>query len=911
MGACSSKSSTPKEGSPQGIAGELLLHALEELPQQDFKRFRDTLAHGDHGGQRCIPWGRLETADRTDTKNLMLHFYGKDAVLDVAVAVLEQIHLCDAAARLREGREKDYRKKYKKEICNIYSRIKDRNACVGDDISLNARYSELVIVNKPRDEEQREHEIMAMGRMHAEIMKKQANSSVTIGDLFKPSPDGWTPRVVVLLGAAGIGKTMAAKKIMLDWASDKVFVEFDYVFYIHCRDGNLLTSEASVADLISRCCPGSSPPLTEMLKSPEKLLFVIDGFDELRFSFDQPQSDLCSQPWEKRPVEITLSSLFRKTVLHECSLLVTTRPAALQKLGKCLECERCMEILGFSEAEREEYFHKFFENAEQAAAALQFVRGNETLFTMCLVPIVCWITCTIMKQQFSRKSSLAQSTKTTTGIYIRYLSMLSSSLSSELKQDMPVVLRRLCCLAADGVWKQKVLFEEEEVQRYTLDQREVLPLLLNEHIFQKDIDCVSTYSFIHLSFQEFFAALFYLLEDEGETQTLPAGPTRDVNKLLENYGNSRNYFMLTVRFLFGLLNEEQRNALEKETGCKISPKITQELLMWLQKSQKTALAVLTQETTLIRELEVCHCLYEIQDERFVTTALDHFTGVYLRGVNLNRFDQIVLSFSIKNFPRLESLNLGHCSFIWDNPEDYTGPQKAKQAYREKQQEEGKDSPIHLLCQALEKSGCKLKTLRLGCCNLTAASCKDLAAVLSATPSLAHLDLSDNPLADRGVQELCRGLMQPKCRVEKLWLWRCCLKEEGCRALAAALRTNQSLRELHLGDNKLGDRGVRRLCESLRDGACRVQMLSLWQCQLTDACCADFATVLSASQSLVHLDLSENNLGDSGVQLLCEGLRHPTCLLQRLWLNKFGLSEEMLQNLAALKEIKPSLNIGYV
>ncbi|XP_067151430.1 NACHT, LRR and PYD domains-containing protein 6 [Apteryx mantelli] len=1111
MGACSSKSSTPKEGSPQGIAGELLLHALEELPQQDFKRFRDTLAHGDHGGQRCIPWGRLETADRTDTKNLMLHFYGKDAVLDVAVAVLEQIHLCDAAARLREGREKDYRKKYKKEICNIYSRIKDRNACVGDDISLNARYSELVIVNKPRDEEQREHEIMAMGRMHAEIMKKQANSSVTIGDLFKPSPDGWTPRVVVLLGAAGIGKTMAAKKIMLDWASDKVFVEFDYVFYIHCRDGNLLTSEASVADLISRCCPGSSPPLTEMLKSPEKLLFVIDGFDELRFSFDQPQSDLCSQPWEKRPVEITLSSLFRKTVLHECSLLVTTRPAALQKLGKCLECERCMEILGFSEAEREEYFHKFFENAEQAAAALQFVRGNETLFTMCLVPIVCWITCTIMKQQFSRKSSLAQSTKTTTGIYIRYLSMLSSSLSSELKQDMPVVLRRLCCLAADGVWKQKVLFEEEEVQRYTLDQREVLPLLLNEHIFQKDIDCVSTYSFIHLSFQEFFAALFYLLEDEGETQTLPAGPTRDVNKLLENYGNSRNYFMLTVRFLFGLLNEEQRNALEKETGCKISPKITQELLMWLQKSQKTALAVLTQETTLIRELEVCHCLYEIQDERFVTTALDHFTGVYLRGVNLNRFDQIVLSFSIKNFPRLESLNLGHCSFIWDNPEDYTGPQKAKQAYREKQQEEGKDSPIHLLCQALEKSGCKLKTLRvvegrllvlagqnsllhwednptsprrmawwdrlfscfpgavfeeqpgfwilsvvatlergwlvfpwvrgaalspvaplhlslcrfdrcqltgaccgalapilrakitlteldlggndklgdggvkllceglshaacqvqtlrLGCCNLTAASCKDLAAVLSATPSLAHLDLSDNHLADRGVQELCRGLMQPKCRVEKLWLWRCrlkekgcgalatalcanpsvtelhlgdnelgdrgvrrlceslrdgacrvqtlrlwrcCLKEEGCRALAAALRTNQSLRELHLGDNKLGDRGVRRLCESLRDGACRVQMLSLWQCQLTDACCADFATVLSASQSLVHLDLSENNLGDSGVQLLCEGLRHPTCLLQRLWLNKSGLSEEMLQNLAALKEIKPSLNIGYV
>ncbi|XP_068800600.1 NACHT, LRR and PYD domains-containing protein 6 isoform X2 [Struthio camelus] len=982
MGLLSSKSSTSSRGSFQGIAGELLFNALEKLSEMDFKRFRDVLAHGDLQGQRCIPWGRLQKADRTDTKNLMLRFYGGDAALNVAEAVLEQIHLRDTAAWLREEREKalrraafssssvsDYKKNYKKDIRNAYSRMKDRNARVGDKVSLNHRYSKLVIVNKHRDEEQREHEIMAMGRRHTEIMKEQANSSVTVDDLFKPSPDGWTPKVVVLLGAAGIGKTMTARKIMLDWASDKVFVEFDYVFYIHCREGNLLTSEASVEDLISRCCPSGFPPLTEMLKNPEKLLFVIDGFDELRFSFDRPQADLCSQPWEKRPVDIILSSLFRKTVLHDCSLLITTRPAALQKLSKCLECERHVEILGFSEAERKEYFHKFFENREQAATAFQFVRGNETLFTMCLVPIMCWIICTVMKQQLSRKRDLTQSTKTMTGIYILYLSALLSSLSSELKQSMPEVLRRLCSLAADGVWKQKVLFTEEEVHEYALEDRKVLPLLLNEHTFHKDIDCISTYSFIHLSFQEFFAALFYLLEDEGEAQMLPADPTRDVNKLLENYSNSRNYFMLTVRFLFGLLNEERRNTLQKETGCKISPKITQKLLTWLQESQKNALAVLTQETTVIRELELCQCLYEIQDERFVTTALDHFTGMYFRGVNLNQFDQIVLSFTIKNFPRLESLDLGHCSFIWDDPKDYTGLQPAKQMYPEKQQEEGKESPIHLLCQALEKSGCELKTLRfdqcqltgaccralapvlrakttlmeldlggnkelsdrgvkllceglnhaacqvqtlrMGCCNLTAASCKDLAAVLGATPSLAHLDLSDNPLGDGGVQELCRGLTQPSCRVQKLWLWRCCLTEVGCRALATVLRMNPNLTELHLGDNELGNAGVRQLCESLRDAACRVQILSLWQCRLTEACCADLFTMLTASQSLVHLDLSENDLGDSSVQLLCEGLRQPTCLLQKLWLKKTGLSKEMLQNLAALKEIKPNLNIGYI
>ncbi|XP_069713056.1 NACHT, LRR and PYD domains-containing protein 6 [Phaenicophaeus curvirostris] len=1039
MGVCGSRSRARSRTRAQGCcAGELLLHALEDLSALDFKKFRDALAHGDLQGRSRIPWGQLEKADWTDTKNLMLDFYGKEDALDVAIYVLERIHLLNAAATLRESREKalvsasslglsssDHRRSYKKAVRQVYSHIKDQNSRVGDSVSLNARYSKLVIVNKHRDEEEREHEIVAMGRRHAEIMKEQANSSIAVADLFKPGPDGWIPKVVVLLGAAGVGKTMTARKIMLDWASDEVFTEFDYVFYIHCREGNLLTGQASVADLIARCYPGSSPPLAEMLRDPERLLFVIDGFDELRFSFDRPQCELCSQPWEQRPVEITLSSLLRRRLLPESSLLVTTRPAALWKLGKCLECERYAEILGFSEAERKDYFHRFFENAEQAAAAFQLVRDNETLFTMCLVPIVCWIVCTVMKQQLRRAGGLAQSPKTTTGIYILYLSALLGSLSGRLKRSVPGVLRRLCCLAADGIWKQKVLFEEKEVQGYALDQREELPLLLNEHLFQRDISCVSTYSFIHLSFQEFFAALFYLLEDE-EVQEPLAGPTRDVKKLLESYGNSRNYFMLTVRFLFGLLNEDRRRELEEALGCRIAPRVTQELLSWLQSSQKTALALLTQETGVIRELELCHCLYELQDARLVAAALDPFTGLCLRGLNLNLFDQTVLAFSLGSFPHLEALDLGHCSFLRDGPEGCAGPQPPTLPHRDKQPEEGKPSPLRLLCQALVRSGCELQTLRfdqcqlsatccaalgsvlgtkptlreldlsgnaelgdggvrmlceglrrgacqlqtlrLSCCNLTATGCRELAATLGTAGSLEQLDLSDNPVEDSGLRELCQALAAPGCGVQKLWLWRCRLTEASGEALGAMLPTSPNLRELHLGDNALGDSAMRPLSEGLRhpgcqlrvlrlwrcrltrasgealgailptspnlqelhlgdnalgDGAmwplseglrhpgCRLQVLSLRQSQLTGACCADLCAALSTSRSLEHLDLSENDLGDEGVRLLSEALGQPSCTLQRLWLKKSGLSEATLQKLDALREVKPSLNISYI
>ncbi|KAM6115084.1 NACHT, LRR and PYD domains-containing protein 6 [Pterocles gutturalis] len=1028
MGVRGSRHRAPSRGNPQGVSGKLLLQALEDLSELDFRRFRDALAHGDLGGRRCIPWGRLQQADWIHTKNLMLDAYGEQDALDVAIAVFESVQLRNAANRLRESRDKDYRGSYKKAVRQAYSRMKDLNARVGDSVSLDARYSKLVIVSKHRDEEQREHEIVAVGRRHAEIMKEQASAAITVQELFKPGPDGWVHKVVVLLGAAGVGKTMTARKIMLDWASDKLFEEFDYVFYIHCREGHLLASQASLAELIARCCPGSPPPLAQVLRQPEKLLFIIDGFDELRFSFDRPPSELCSQPWEPRPAEITLSSLFRRRLLPESWLLVTTRPAALRQLGQCLHCERYAEILGFSEAERKEYFHRFFEDAEQAAAAFRLVRGNEILFTMCLVPIVCWVVCTVMKQQLSRAGGLARSPRTTTGIYVLYLSALLRSLSTRLRHGVPGVLRRLCGLAADGVWRQKVLFEEREVRGYALDRREALPLLLNEHLFQKDISCVSTYSFIHLSFQEFFAALFYLLEDEegAPEPPAPAGPSRDVRELLESYGGSRNRFLLTVRFLCGLLNAECRRELERELGCRIGAQAAPKLLAWLQSRQRTALALLTQEMAAVRELELCHCLYELQDARVVAAALEPFAGVHLRGLNLSRFDQLVLAFSLRHFPVLQVLDLGHCAFLGDDAEDCGDPQPPKKACREKQQEEGKQSPIHLLCEALEESGCKLKTLRfdqcqltgacggalaavlgtnptlteldlagnedlrdggvrqlcqglrrggchlhtlrLSCCNLTADGCRDLANVVGAMPSLEELDLSDNPLGDGGVRELCRVLVGPGCNVQKLWLWQCRLTEASCGTLAAVLpasphltelhlgnnelrdggvrRLSQGLRdpgcrlqtlrlwqcrlteascgtlaavlpasphliELHLGDNTLGDGGVRRLSQGLRDPGCRLQTLSLWQCRLTGACCRELSAALGASRSLEHLDLSENDLGDGGVRALGEGLRDPACALQRLWLKKSGLSEETLQELEALKDVKPNLNVGYL
>ncbi|KAG8515706.1 Ribonuclease inhibitor [Galemys pyrenaicus] len=154
--------------------------------------------------------------------------------------------------------------------------------------------------------------------------------------------------------------------------------------------------------------------------------------------------------------------------------------------------------------------------------------------------------------------------------------------------------------------------------------------------------------------------------------------------------------------------------------------------------------------------------------------------------------------------------------------------------------------------------------RLEDCGLTEAHCQDLSAALQANPSLTELSLRGNELGDGGVGLVLQALQSAACRLQKLrwvctrggagWAWSqecggwlghrphalrsslqsCGLTEAGCGALPTALRALSSLRELQLGDNQLGDVGVRLLCEGILDSQCRLEKLEcvphLWHGQ---------------------------------------------------------------------------------
>ncbi|XP_067400672.1 NACHT, LRR and PYD domains-containing protein 3-like [Emydura macquarii macquarii] len=880
---------------------DILLQVLEDLEKKDLKKFINKLSDSDYEGKHKIPRSKLENADQIDVAKLLIQFCGEDSAANVAIEIFDKIGLKKYVVKLQKEKERvvvqsqstvgtpsfkttqDYKKKYREHIQEQYQLIEDRNARLGEHVHLNNRYTELLIIKEHRRREEKEHEIITRGRRHTELMAQQA-SLTKISVLFDPDKDLPSPKTVVLQGAAGIGKTMTTRKIMLDWAAGKLYQKkFDYVFYINCREINLVTAEQSVADLVLNNCPDGKGPIKEIFEEPEKLLFIIDGFDELNSLIDMEEASLCTDPSEKKPVKIILCSLLRKKVLQKSSLLITTRPTALEKLKKNLLFPRYAEIMGFSAGERKEYFHKFFCDEKKATQAFNFVKENEMLFTMCFVPIVCWIICMVLKQQMERGEDLTQTSQTTTSVYLLFLtSFLSDHFTdSEHLKSSKTNLGKLCSLAADGILEQKVLFEDGDLKKHNLSLSNIQSLFLNKSIFQKGTECESVYSFIHLSFQEFFAALFYVLEEDEEIMKKTVTSKKDVNNLLNIYGRSKNnYLMLTVRFLFGLLNEERLNDIEKKLHCKTSSELKLDLLKWFQAEAKkiSSLSYKTYEE-LRDQLELFHCLYELQEEEFAKRAMNNFQEIRLEHIRLSTMDEIALSFCVKNCCSKQSLYLCKCTLgIGEQEEGWI--QKLRKW--NPLMKDLRNSTAQALCRGLKDPNCKLKTISLSSCKFSSAFPEDLSTTtLFTKESLEKLDLSANNLGDLGLKHLCDGLKHPNCKLQKLLLWQCSLTAACCGDLSAAVSTNQSLTELELSGNKLEDSGIKLLCEGLKHPRCKLQKLMVWDCHLTDACCGDLSSLLSTNQSLRELNLSGNNLSYSGVKLLCEGLKDPNCKLEKI------------------------------
>uniref|UniRef100_A0A672S0S2 NOD-like receptor family B, member 5 n=1 Tax=Sinocyclocheilus grahami TaxID=75366 RepID=A0A672S0S2_SINGR len=311
---------------------------------------------------------------------------------------------------------------------------------------------------------------------------------------------------VILQGDSGSGKSIIAQKIMLNWASEaskNVYV----VFNLRCEELMCVSEEINLTELLSYSCSLTSDQISQMLQqSPEKMLFIIDGFDELRLTQDiYDMSEAYTHPLQKAPLEVILCSLLRRYLIPKSKLLVTTRTK--NTVNKLLKGHNCFtEMMGFSEKKVETYFQKFFSKEYDC------VRANETLLTACSIPVIRWI----ISEMFKVGANVTSELQTTTSIYADFVSTLVEHHCKGLSQSVPNLLRSLGQLADRGMLEQQVLFDEKTVKE-SVSEPAGSPFLCN-FLSKRRIHQETMFSFMYHSFQEFFTALYYVLLDEEESQ---------------------------------------------------------------------------------------------------------------------------------------------------------------------------------------------------------------------------------------------------------------------------------------------------------------------------------------------------------------------------------------------------------
>ncbi|XP_051777878.1 NACHT, LRR and PYD domains-containing protein 3-like isoform X16 [Erpetoichthys calabaricus] len=786
-------------------------------------------------------------------------------------------------------------------------------------VGFETRYTELMVFKQfKRTYSERHHELEKMGRTHAELIERRTKEKcerIWTEQLFRRSPGSETdPNIVVVSGVAGIGKTTMVQKIMFDWARGTQYQRFAFVFLFKFRELNLLDTETEPQMPLTRLIVRhykylNDPRLREILKKPESLLFIFDGLDEYKHKLDFTQERLCSNPEKDYfPVHSLVTSLVRRTLLKGCTVLITTRPTALETLDM-ERVDRFAEILGFFPEQRLMYFKKFFGDADRGSEAFHYVEENAILYTMCFNPSYCWIICSVLKSHFMiPEEERGAAPRTVTELFVMFLHNILTNHKREGK-DQQGILIKVGKMAYHGLVNRNLVFYDK-FEMSTFGLRPVLssPFLSGflKEILQRESTLEhTTYTFYHLTLQEFMAACSFYLD--------PSGGIEELLEKLDSCEDGR--FEILTRFLAGLA----RNSVFKTLGGvmgEFERKTAKRILEWVKKKAEEALQVRDNSEAL----RVCQWLYETQNKRLIRDAIGKDLKMEFSEMTLSPLDCAVLGSVISCCGELEEIDLSNteltsecimrlapgliccrrvnlyrcgltskCCSALSSALSASHSRLTELNLRDNNME---DSGVDQLCEGLRSENCKLENLNLSSCRLTSRCCSALSSALSSPHSrLTELNLNENNMGDSGVDQLCEGLRSENCKLEKLSLSRCRLTSRCCSALSSALSSPHSrLTEMDLSINNMEDSGVDQLCEGLRSENCKLEKLNLSRCRLSSRCCSALSSALSAPHSrLTELNLSKNNMEDSGVDQLCEGLRSENCKLEKLSLSYCRLS----------------------